>query len=79
MPNPEVPELSREHLYEQVWSIPMTRLSRNFNLSNLDLAKICEKHHIPCPPVGYWTRKHLGQPVKPIPLPVCNDPNLQII
>ena len=39
--------LSREELYERVWSTPMRRLAGEFGLSDVSLAKICRRHEIP--------------------------------
>jgi len=48
--------LSREELYEQVWSVPMVRLAKEYGLSDVGLAKIGKKHNIPRPPVCYWAK-----------------------
>lgn len=53
--------LTREELYEQVWSTPMRRLAERFNLSDVGLAKICRRFNIPRPPVGYWAKKEVGK------------------
>lgn len=69
--------LSREELYELVWSQPMIRLSRQFGMSDKGLAKHCKKMRIPVPGVGYWKRvRHNIQSEIP-PLPVLHDPKLQ--
>jgi len=61
--------LSREELYEQVWSTPMVRLAKEYGLSDVGLAKICKKHQIPRPRVGYWAKVQLGRKVSRPPLP----------
>src|SRR5208337_2792418 len=43
--------LSREELYERVWSEPMRTIAPEFGLSDVGLAKICKKHRIPRPPI----------------------------
>ena len=48
-------------LYEKVWSTPMAKLSKEFGLSDLGLAKPCKKYKIPRPPRGYWVKKDAGQ------------------
>ena len=60
--------LTREQLYEQVWATPMRKLAPAYGLSDVGLKKVCIKHGIPTPPVGYWTKKEFGKPVKQIPL-----------
>jgi hypothetical protein len=41
-------------LFELVWNKPMTALSKEFNLSDNDLRRICKKYGIPLPPTDYW-------------------------
>src|SRR3546814_16529871 len=60
---------TREELYEFVWSKPMTHLAKDFALSDVALHKICRKHAIPNPPLGWWAKKAAGKPVKRTPLP----------
>jgi hypothetical protein len=54
-------EKSRQELFELVWSMPMTKLSKQFELSDVGLRKICVKHQIPLPLQGHWTRKQFGK------------------
>ena len=54
-------EKSRQELFELVWSMPMTKLSKQFELSDVGLRKICIKHQIPLPLQGHWTRKQFGK------------------
>jgi len=42
-------EKTRQELFELVWSMPMTKLSKQFELSDVGLRKICVKHQIPLP------------------------------
>jgi hypothetical protein len=60
--------LTREELYERVWKEPMTKLAKEFGLSDRGLAKICERNGIPVPPRGSWARKTASQQVKRPPL-----------
>jgi hypothetical protein len=43
-------------------------------ISDAALHKICKKHGIPKPPVGYWMKKEAGHEVPRTPLPAA-DPN----
>jgi hypothetical protein len=65
----------REELYERVWTTPMHRLAKEFGYSDVGLAKLCEKHNIPRPGLGYWRRVELGQKPERPPLPVVEQPN----
>ena len=62
-------KLTRQQLYDQVWSTPMRTLAQQYGLSDVGLAKVCKKHDIPRPPVGYWAKLQHGKPVEQPPLP----------
>jgi hypothetical protein len=65
--------LTREELYERVWTTPMTTLAKEFGLSDVAIAKRCKAHDIPKPPVGYWAKKAVGKaPARP-PLPEASQ------
>lgn len=66
-------QISRHELYKKVWEIPMTKLSAQFKMSDVGLAKICKKYNIPRPLRGYWAKKAAGQKVKKIQLPNRNS------
>lgn len=61
--------LSRQELYEQVWSKPMVTLAKEYSLSDNGLRKICKKNDIPIPPMGYWQKIQYGKKVSKIALP----------
>lgn len=42
-------EVTRQELYDLVWSKPMSRLALEYNISDNGLRKICKKHEIPLP------------------------------
>jgi len=65
--------LTRAELYEKVWATPMRTLGQEFGISDVGLAKVCRKHNIPVPPVGYWRRKETGYKVTQPPLPAAED------
>jgi len=62
-------EVTRDDLYDQVWSTPMSRLAERYDVSGSYLARVCEALNVPRPPVGYWQKKEVGkappQPVLP--------------
>lgn len=60
---------SRLEFYELVWSKPVTHLAKEFALSDVAIHKICRKHQIPTPPLGWWAKKQAGKPVSQTPLP----------
>ncbi|MDP5278155.1 hypothetical protein Q9Q95_04400 [Sphingomonas sp. DG1-23] len=60
---------TRQAFYELVWSKPITHVAKDFALSDVAVHKICRKHDIPTPPLGWWAKKQAGKPVKQTPLP----------
>src|SRR5687768_2717307 len=69
----------REELYRQVWQEPTKKVVPRYGLSDVGLAKVCRKHHIPRPPVGYWAKAGVGRHVEPTPHPKLDDASLQEI
>lgn len=71
--------ITRSDLYEQVWTTPMRKLAARYGLSDVGLAKTCERHQIPRPPVGYWAKKEVGKaPPRPA-LPALHTPGSDVI
>ncbi len=58
----------RKDLYDEVWSQPMSKLAKKYHLSNVGLAKICNKKNIPIPGRGYWAKLAHGHKVRRKPL-----------
>ncbi len=65
----EAQTLTRQQLYELVWSVPMRRVAAQYGLSDRGLAKLCERHRIPAPGRGYWAKKAAGHRVSKASLP----------
>lgn len=61
--------MNRAALYELVWAKPVTHVAREFGLSDVAIRKICIKHGIPTPPLGYWNKLQHGKKVTRPPLP----------
>jgi hypothetical protein len=60
--------LTREEVYELVWSEPMRVVAPRLGLSDRGLAKACERLKIPRPGRGYWEKKRRGRTVRRPPL-----------
>lgn len=60
---------TRQEFHALVWSKPLTQLAKDFQLSDVALHKICRKHDIPNPPLGWWAKKAAGKAVRQVPLP----------
>ena len=56
-------------LYDLVWSKPMTKVAKELSYSDNGLRKICIKHNIPMPRVGYWSKIKFGKKVQKTKLP----------
>lgn len=61
--------ISREELYELVWSKPSQIVAKDFGISDVALGKICRKLVIPKPPRGWWARKLAGERMQTPRLP----------
>jgi hypothetical protein len=77
MASPEVIEMTRQELYDHVWSTPMRTLAGQWGISDVGLAKICTRHEIPRPPQGHWAKKRQGKTVRKTPLPAVEDKRLE--
>src|SRR5215510_4344773 len=71
--------LTREELYDQVWTTPGRKLAPQFGLSDVGLSKICKKHRIPRPPPGYWARIEHGATIRRALLPSVEDDAIKTI
>lgn len=66
---PESQRVTREELYDRVWSTPMSQLAAEFGISDVGLAKICKRLNVPVPHRGYWARIKTGIKIPRPPLP----------
>ncbi len=66
----------RKDLYNEVWSQPMRKLAKKYNLSDVGLAKVCRKHSIPVPGLGYWRKLETGHKVVKGLLFATNGPDI---
>jgi len=61
--------LSRQELYDLVWSTPMKTLAAQFGLSDVGLKKTCARATIPTPDRGYWAKREAGKETIQVALP----------
>jgi hypothetical protein len=71
--------ISRDDLYEIVWSEPMLSACRKFGISDVALAKACRRHRIPVPGRGYWAQKAAGQKLRRARLPVLAEADARML
>ncbi|MBK6781760.1 MAG: hypothetical protein IPG75_19805 [Gemmatimonadetes bacterium] len=55
---------TREQLYELIWEEPTRTVAARLGISDVGLAKVCRKYHIPRPWRGYWREKETGKRVR---------------
>ena len=61
--------VTREKLYELVWSEPMLKIAARYGVSSSYLARVCARLRIPRPARGYWAKLAVGIRQKTPPLP----------
>lgn len=62
---------TRQDLYEEIWTDPVTVVARRYGLSDVGLAKLCRRMGVPIPPRGYWAKLRSGAKVKKTRLPAA--------
>jgi hypothetical protein len=53
--------LTREQLYEQIWTEPARNVATRYGVSGSFLARICTRLNVPRPPPGYWAQRAVGE------------------
>ena len=66
-------EITRQELYDLVWTKPIMDISKEFGLSDRGLGKLCERYDITKPPRGYWQRLSAGEKIEIPKLPKIKD------
>jgi hypothetical protein len=66
-------EVTRQGLYELVWSMPMRDAAATIPMSDVGLKKVCRRHGVPVPPRGYWNKARAGHRWRQKPLPPVQD------
>lgn len=61
--------LTRQELYDLVWSGPFSGLPPLVGVSTVTIAKTCREMHVPTPLQSYWLRQKTGKNGSRIPLP----------
>ena len=58
--------MTREELYDLVWSLPMTEVAKRLGVSGSYMARVCTQLSVPRPKLGYWAKHAVGKaPPKP--------------
>ena len=53
--------VSREELYDQIWTEPITKVAKRHDVSDSYLVRILKRLNIPRPPTGYWAKLAAGK------------------
>jgi hypothetical protein len=53
--------ITREELYDLVWSQPMTKVCERFDVSSSYMARVCSLMNVPRPPRGHWAKLAVGK------------------
>ncbi|MBO6946384.1 MAG: hypothetical protein JJ855_00275 [Rhodospirillales bacterium] len=69
-------EMTREELFNEIWSRPMTKVAHDLGISDVALGKICDRHRIPRPGRGYWAKVAAGGNPRKAHFRKIDDPTL---
>ena len=61
--------VTRERLYDEVWTDPVRTVAAKYGISDVGLAKVLRRHRIPVPGRGYWQILRAGSSPRRRPLP----------
>lgn len=56
-------QLTRAELYHKIWETPLIRVAAEFGVTNFLLSTLCQRHDIPTPPAGHWSKLAHGKPI----------------
>ena len=59
--------VTRKQLYAEVWAEAVMHVAKRYGVSDRGLRKICDRHSIPVPPLGWWAKKAHGHVVRQTP------------
>ena len=57
----------------------MLQLAQEFGISDVGLAKLCRRHNIPLPGLGYWRKRETGHDPGRVPLPPASNQTMVLI
>ncbi len=61
--------LTREELYNLVWTESILALSKKYDISDVGLRKMCRRNDVPVPAAGHWMKIKFGKKSPRIKLP----------
>jgi hypothetical protein len=54
-------QMTRQQLFELVWSRPMRDIAKEVDMSATGLVKFCRRIDVPIPPQGHWNKIAAGK------------------
>jgi signal recognition particle subunit SEC65 len=69
----ELKDLSRQELYNLIWSSPAMKVAADFGVSDVAVHKHCIKRNVPRPTRGYWAKLAAGRVPRKKPLPPTSE------
>ena len=79
MADKEGKTISRQALYDEVWTDSARKVAEKYEITYSRFLKICKDNNIPIPPSGYWTKLSFNKPVQKTPLPDSKIETIQLI
>lgn len=67
--NEQAKTISREELYERIWTTPIVQLAKELGFSYPELVQVCQRLNVPRPAAGHWYRLHHGAASERVVLP----------
>ncbi|WP_457443757.1 hypothetical protein [Roseateles sp. P5_E4] len=71
--------MTRQELYELVWTMPVIHAARSVGLSDKGLANKCKALNVPMPPRGHWARVSAGASIPRTPMPESSEADAQAL
>ena len=56
--------LQRDKLYEEIWTLSLTKVAKQHDVPYQKLKEACEKSKIPLPTQSYWSNLYIGKNVE---------------
>lgn len=53
-------KFERKKLYDEIWEISLTGVSKKYGLNYTKLVQACKENNIPYPSSAYWNKKNMG-------------------
>jgi hypothetical protein len=67
---PQSIEMTRQQLYDLVWSRSMGDVAASIPMAHVSLKKLCSKYQVPVPPQGHWKKSPARQSANKVALPL---------